>query len=199
MKKETEDEHYWIEAFRNGDEKALAHFFDIHHKALCYFCNRLIDNNAEAQDIVAECFVKIWQRQHTFETARSIKAFLYITSRNACLDYLKQLKRRTTRQEDYFRQLEVVDITVLNHVVESEFLSILHQEVALLPDQCRKVFSLIYFEGKKTDEIAELMDLSIKTVRNHKARAIELLHHSFLKKGVSDALTLAIFIFLNKK
>lgn len=198
MKKETEDENYWIDAFRKGDEMALAHFFDLYHRALCYFCNRLIENNSEAEDIVSECFVKIWQRRDTFETSRSIKAFLYISCRNASLNYLKQLKRRTALQEEYFRQLVVVDIAVLNQVVEAEFLNILHHEVSVLPDQCRKVFSLIYFEGKKTDEIAELMGLSVKTVRNHKARAVELLHHAFLKKGVSDAFAFAVFIFLNK-
>ncbi|PIG96933.1 hypothetical protein CS542_07950 [Pedobacter sp. IW39] len=53
----------------------------------------------------------------------------------------------------------------------------MNQEIEQLPEQCRKVFSMIYFEGK-TEEIAYIMDISVKTVRNHKSRAIELLHIS---------------------
>jgi len=196
---DKKDEQFWMDQFRFGNDKALAYFFDLHHKALCYFCKRMVQEHTEAEDIVSECFVKLWQRRDSFQTELSIKAFLYISCRNACLDFLKQLQRRTTRQEDYFRQLEVLDISVLNQVVESEFLNSLHLEVERLPEQCRKVFSLIYFEGKKTDEIAYLLGLSVKTVRNHKARAVELLHHAFLKKGISEAFTLAVFIFLNKK
>lgn len=193
------DATFWIDEFRNGNDGALSYIFDLHYRALCYFCRRLIQQKAEAEDIVSECFVKLWQRRDNFESTQGIKAFLYISCRNACLDFLKQLQKRTTIQEDYFRQLEVIDLGILNQVVESEFLNSLHHELAALPEQCRKIFSMIYFEGKKTDEIADLLGLSVKTVRNHKARAVRLLHSSFLKKGVSEVFMLFFYIFLQKK
>lgn len=199
MKDVTKDEHSWIEEFRKGDEKALAHFFRLYYHSLCYFVSKMIQDDAEAEDIAAISFIKLWDRKDGFETIGNIKAFLFITCKNASLNYLKQLERRTIRQEEYIQHLSDIDVVVLNQVVESEFLNILHQEVEQLPEQCSKVFSMIYFEGKKTDEIAEIMGISVKTVRNHKSRAIEMLHNSFLKKKVSQTLMLAIFIFLNKK
>ncbi|RKR83986.1 RNA polymerase sigma-70 factor (ECF subfamily) [Mucilaginibacter gracilis] len=195
----TDDTNLWTEALRKGDEKALAHFFKLHYRGLHYFVSKMVLDDAEAEDIAASAFVKLWERKEDFESAQGIKAFLFITCRNASLNFLKQLKRRTSKQQEYVQHLDLIDLAVLNQVVESEFLNILHQEVELLPEQCRNVFTLLYFEGKKTDEVASLMNISVKTVRNHKARAIEILHNSFLKKAASDALTLAVFIFLNKK
>lgn len=198
MHSEFKDDFDRMEAFRKGDEQGLAFFFKIHYRPLCYFVTKLIQDGVEAEDIVSLAFVRLWERRESFESPQRIKAFLYIACRNASLNYLKQLKRKSDLQEEYQKHLEVVDSTVLNHVVESEFLHSLHQEVALLPLQCRRVFTMLYFEGKKTDEIADSMGISVKTVRNYKARAIDILHNAFLKKGVSEALSLVVFIFLHK-
>jgi len=194
-----QEELDWIALFKLGDERALSYFFKQHYRSLCYFVTKMIQDEAEAEDTVAVAFVKLWERRDNFETAQSIKAFLFITCRNASLNYLKQLKRSTARQQEYLYHLEIMDTEVLNYVVESEFLNSLYMEVEQLPEQCRKVFSMLYFEGKKTDEIARSMDLSVKTVRNYKARAVEILHNAFLKKGISNALSLAVFIYLHKK
>ncbi|WP_316817620.1 RNA polymerase sigma-70 factor [Pedobacter nyackensis] len=188
-----------MEAFRKGDETALQYFFDLHYKSLCYFAAGLTGDDAEAEDIVADCFVKLWEQHERKETAQTIKAFLYISCRNACLNHLKKLKRRTGWQEDYLQQLENGNEKMLQQVVESEFLDVLDKEVAGLPGQCAEVFKLIYYEGRKTDEIAELLDINVKTVRNHKARAVELLRTSFLKKGLPDVLMLALTLYLKSK
>lgn len=188
-----------MEAFRRGDEAALQYFFDLHYKFLCYFAVGLTGDDSEAEDIVADCFVKLWEQHEQKETEQTIKAFLYISCRNACLNYLKKLKRRSGWQEDYLLQLENGDEKMLQQLVESEFLDVLDKEVAGLPGQCAAVFKLIYYEGKKTDEIAELLNINVKTVRNHKARAVELLRTSFLKKGLPDMLVLALMLYLNSK
>ena len=62
---------------------------------------------------------------------------------------------------------------------------------------CREVFNLIYFEGKKTDEIAFQLNLSVKTVRNHKARAVDQLKTAFLKKNLSGPFYLAFLLFID--
>ncbi|WEK18643.1 MAG: RNA polymerase sigma-70 factor [Candidatus Pedobacter colombiensis] len=194
-----EDEQYWMDGFRNGNNQALSHFFDLHYKPLSYFATRLTQDAMEAEDIVANCFVKLWKRHEDFQTVNNIKAFLYISCRNACLDHLKQLKRKTTAQEEYFKQLEESEETILFQIIEAEFLQLLNAEIQLLPEKCGEIFKLIYFDGKKTDEIAAELDLSVKTIRNHKARAVALLKTSFLKKGMKDGLYLALLLFLQNR
>lgn len=197
MKKEIQSEQFWVEAFQNGEQRGLSYFFDLHYKPLQYFASRLIQDHMQAEDLVAECFVKLWKREREVRDAGNIKAFLYISCRNACLNYLRLVKTRTTLQEIYFNQLEHSENDILANIVETEVLGVLVQEINMLPDKCAEVFKLIYFEQKKTDEIAVELNISPKTVRNHKAKAIELLRAAILKKGISGSLCLAVLLYLN--
>jgi RNA polymerase sigma-70 factor (ECF subfamily) len=187
-----------IVAFNTGDEESLSYFFKLHARSLKYFAEKLILDVAEAEDIVADCFYKMWEKRAEFDTTQNIKAFLFVSCRNACLNYLRGLKRKTAAQEHYFVQLERSQDTILNEIIETEFLQILNAEIDRLPERIREVVKLIYFEGKRTDEIAMQLDVSVKTVRNQKARAVELLKTAFLKKGMSAALLLALVLFLDK-
>jgi len=187
-----------ILAFNAGDEESLSHFFKLHARSLKYFAEKLILDMAEAEDIVADCFYKLWQKRTEFDTTQNIKAFLFISCRNACLNYLRGLKRKTAAQEHYFIQLEESEDTILNEIIETEFLQILNAEIDHLPEKIKEVFKLIYFDGKRTDEIAMQLNVSVKTVRNQKARAVELLKTAFLKRGMSAALMLALMLFLDR-
>ena len=195
---EQQNDQFWAGSFRKGEDEALAHFFKLHNKSLCYFAKRMVHDEEEAEDIVSECFLKLWERRRDFETAANIKSFLFISCRNACLDYLKHLKVKSAAQQAYFSQLKQSEETILYTIMESEFLEILSKEIDLLPEKCREIFKLIYFEGKKTDEIARELDLSVQTVRNQKTRAIELLKTVFLKKGMSSAFSIALLLFIGK-
>jgi RNA polymerase sigma-70 factor (family 1) len=196
--KAKHDDQYWIDAFRNGDERALSHFFELHHKALRYFATRLIQDKEEAEDIILMCFSKLWNGDHHEVTSlQNVKAFLYISCRNACFNYLKKLKTKSAAQELYYKQLEQSEESVLNKIIETEVVAMLAQEIAHLPEKCQEVFKLMYFDHKKPDEIAGELGISVKTVSGHKAKAITLLKASILKKGISDALFLAFLLFLD--
>lgn len=189
------EEESLIVPFNTGEEKAFAYFFDLHYKSLCYFAMPITQDEQQAEDIVSDCLFKLWQNRGNFKTAQNIKAFLYISCRNACLNYLRNLKRRNSAQELYFAQLQYSEETILFQIIETEILSILSKEIEELPYKCKEVFKMIYFDNMSTDEIALLLNISVKTVRGHKARAIELLKTQLIKKGVSKVVMLA-FLFL---
>jgi RNA polymerase sigma-70 factor (family 1) len=187
----------WIDQFRAGMESSLAYFFKEHHRSLCFFASKIVNDPFQAEDIVADCFIKLWNRRDTFETPENIKAFLYIACRNNCLNYLRDLKRRTDAQELYFQQLDLQSDEILYDIIDTEVVDILAREIEGLPDKCKKVFKLIYLEGKNTDEIAAALNLNVQTVRNHKTRAIELLRSQFLKKGLTATLQLFLLMFID--
>lgn len=85
-----------------------------------------------------------WERHHDFETEDNIKAFLCISCRNACLDYLRRLKVKSNAQEAYYSQLIDSEETILYQIVKSELLGALNKEIELLPDNYRQVFRYIY-------------------------------------------------------
>lgn len=194
--KKTTNEAHWVKALKQGEEAAFTHFFDLYHKSLCFFALRLLQNDAEGQEIVSDCFVKLWERRNNFETGTAIKAFLFISCRNACFNWLKRQKNISTKQSEYLLQLEKGEETILFELVETEILDMVNQEIEKLPDKCREVFNLIYLHQHKTSQVAIELGISVQTVRNHKTRAIQLLKTAFLKKGVSAALTLAFLLFI---
>lgn len=196
--KETHIGYDWMEAFRNGEEQALAHFFKLHSKSLAYFAGRMLDDKTEADDIVSKCFLKLWQKHEDFHSGQNIKAFLYISCRNACLDYLASLKVRTAAQQRYMEHLQHGGETLLYDVIQTEVLDLVNKGIEELPEKMKVIFKMLYVEGKTTAEISEELGLSIQTVRNQKTKAIDIIKNSLLKKGVSNALQLAFLLFVNK-
>ena len=164
-----------IDSLRKGDPDALQTLLKHYYSALCLFAERLLGDSAAAEDIVGESFIKLWNKRNDFETAQNIKAFLYITVRNACLNYLKRLKRDSLRQKQLAYLTNEKEEFVLNEMIRAEVLREIMLGINNLPEQCGKVLQLAYFSGLRNQQIAKLMNISVHTVKNQKARAIQLL------------------------
>jgi RNA polymerase sigma-70 factor (family 1) len=163
-----------IKALHQGDGRAFNEVFDKYYKALCYFTSRLISNREEAEDIVLITFSKFWQMRANFETLVNIKAFLYITGRNNCLDYLRYKQRQADFEKAYAYLLEN-DKEENPLKIETEVLRKIYAAIENLPLRCRKVFKLTYFQGLNANEIAEKLSISVSTVTSQRSRAIKLL------------------------
>jgi RNA polymerase sigma-70 factor (ECF subfamily) len=162
-------------ALRKGEPEALQSLLKLFYGALCLFAERMVTDRQVAEDIVGEAFIKLWNKRGDFETVQNIKAFLYISTRNACLNSLKQSKRETLSKKQLAYLNEEHTTFVLNDMVKAEVLAEIMREIEKLPEQCGKVLKLGYLQGMKNQEIADLMQISVHTVKNQKARAIQLL------------------------
>lgn len=156
--------------------------------SLCFFAKRLVDNDGEGEDIAADSFVKLLNRHDSFDTLPNIKAFLYITTRNACLNYLRHTQRQHSSKRELNRLQEKTDEHALSHMVHAEVLREVELEIEQLPNRCREIFKLIYYERRSADDIAELLGISINTVWVQRAKAIQLIRTNLLKKGMLSAL-----------
>ena len=83
-----------IEKLKQGDPDAYASFFNTYYNPLCYFAAQLVRDKPAAEDIVKDTFIKLWQKHRDFETPQNVKAFLYITVRNASLNFLRHMQVR---------------------------------------------------------------------------------------------------------
>jgi RNA polymerase sigma-70 factor (family 1) len=164
-----------IVSFRKGGPDALQSLLKLFYSPLCLFAERLLTDSAAAEDIVGESFIKLWNKHTDFESLQNIKAFMYITVRNACLNYLKQAKRESLSKKQLAYITGEKEEFVLNEMIRAEVLKEIMQEISNLPEQCRKVLKMGYLEGLKNQEIADLLNISVHTVKNQKARAIQLL------------------------
>jgi RNA polymerase sigma-70 factor (ECF subfamily) len=164
-----------IVSFKKGGPDALQSLLKRFYNPLCLFAERLLADRAAAEDIVGESFIKLWHKRTDFETLQNIKAFMYITVRNACLNYLKQAKRDSLSKKQLAYLTGEKEEFVLNEMIRAEVLKEIMNEINNLPEQCGKVLKLGYLEGLKNQEIAALLNISVHTVKNQKARAIQLL------------------------
>jgi RNA polymerase sigma-70 factor (family 1) len=183
-----------IVSLRKGGPDALQSLLKQFYNPLCLFADRLLADRAASEDIVGEAFVKLWQKRTNFETLQNLKAFMYITVRNACLNHLKQAKRDSLNQKQLAYLTGEKEEFVLNEMIRAEVLKEIMQEINNLPEQCGKVLKMGYLEGLKNQEIANLLNISVHTVKNQKARAIQLLKTRLRNRDLMTFLSLCTFL-----
>jgi len=168
--------------FRSGNEEGFNYFFNEYYKPLYFFASRYVKDNAAAEDIITESFIKLWDKREIFETEAGIKGYLYKTVYNACLRWLEQLHRKTLYATSFAAQTSITEQPYTNNIIKAETIHQLHIAIANLPSQCKKIFTKLYIEGKQPSEIAKEMNLTISTIKNQKARGIKLLRPELASK-----------------
>ena len=153
--------------------------FHLFNPALCFFARRLVNDSAIAQDIVTDVFVKLWQKQSDFTTVYAVKAFLYISTRNACLNHNQQSSYQARVRENIRLQSNDIEAEVMNEAIHAEVLHQVYKIVNDLPEKCKEVMLLSYTKGLDCHEIARQMRLSVHTVRNQKSRGVHLIKNRF--------------------
>lgn len=164
-----------ISRFKTGDTSALESLYRSFYQRLCFFANRLLQDSQAAEDIVEDTFIKLWQRHTDFENTQNIKAFLYISTRNACLNTLKQVQRDSLNKKQVAYLTGDQEAPVVNEIIRAEVLEEIMRAINSLPGQCQKIFKMSFIEGLKNQAIADLLSISVHTVKNQKVRALQLL------------------------
>jgi RNA polymerase sigma-70 factor (family 1) len=164
-----------LDGLRNGNESCFTTVFNNLYPALCYYAFQITGNQAAAEDIAEESFIKIWQLRGQFSEYNFLKSFLYKTVRNACIDLLRRQNRKRLQQNNIAGATEANDKTALEKIIQAEVFRELYHTLEHLPMQSRKVVSKFYIEGKSLKQIAKEMDLGIGTVKAHKKRGLVFL------------------------
>jgi RNA polymerase sigma-70 factor (family 1) len=165
-------------------EKSFTTFFHDHYSSLCFFANRFVKDPQEAEDIVAEVAVKIWEKRETLEHAAALKNYFYTSIRNACLRFLENKERKTIREEDAPYIYPVQSTNTLENIIRTEMFREVERALDHLPPQCRKVFTKLYIEGKTVAQAAKELQLNTSTVKAHKQRGLVILRKKLSSPGI---------------
>lgn len=183
-----------IAQFTRGDTEAFTAIYNAYYPTLYSFVKKFIPEREDAEDITADIFVKLWRMHANFDNIKNIEAFLYITARNACLDFLRQLKRRNEKQKELlYVLLQEPAEGILPEDIKAEVLAAILQEIEKLPRSCRNVFKMAYLEGLSNSEIAESLRINNQSVRNHKQRAVKLLRLALLNRDRLAGTLIALY------
>jgi RNA polymerase sigma-70 factor (family 1) len=161
---------------RKGLPLSLKDFFFQYYSSLCFFAEKIVQDQPAAEDIVQDTFVKLWQKQPDFSGYRNIKAVLYIAVKNACVNFIKTRRRSTRKKQQWgYLLLQETATFALTEIVRTESIRQLHEELQKLPPECRNVMQLLFVEGWDNKKVATHLDIAVSTVRNHRAKGIQLL------------------------
>ncbi|SEI52412.1 RNA polymerase sigma-70 factor, ECF subfamily [Dyadobacter sp. SG02] len=142
---------------------------------LVYFSMQIVRDKDIARDLVQDAFIRYWQNQETIISSEvAAKNFLYVSVRNASFNHVRHNKV----VEDYagrFNSEEMEEASVMESIITAEVLAEIHLAIESLPESYRLVSVMGYMEGKKNQEIADILGMSVNTVKKQKQRALELL------------------------
>lgn len=170
--------------------EAFKQLFKDYYQDLAYFSAKILKDSIVAEDITQEVFIRLWEKENHFDNLLSLKSYLYLSARNACINYLKH-HRIVTEFENSLSE-ETSEESTWNTIVESEIISILSEYIHQLPLECAKIMDLV-MQGYNSTEISTLTGASSSTVRSQKQRGIAL-----LKKMVSPELYALLILFLQQ-
>ena len=171
-----------IVQFNQGDTEAFTAIYNKYFSTLYYFVKRFVPEREDAEDITADVFVKLWSLRANLNSIKNIEAFLYITGRNACLDFLRHIQRRGMRQKELLHALlQEKEEGQLTEDVKTLVLKAIYEEIEKLPRSCRAVFKMAYLDGLSNGQIAEALSINNQSVRNHKLRAVKILRIALLR------------------
>lgn len=176
-----------ITGLREGDQKVFDDIFNAFYSPLCRYCTRLVYDPLVAEEIVQDLFCKIWIKRNELEIDTSLKAYLYRAVLNHSLNYLNHLKT-----EDKYRQYIGFQLHGnLNHpqeiLEEKDIQQILSRAILNMPEKRREIFEMSRQHDMKYSEIAEKLNISVKTVESQISKALE-----YLRKVLSEVLSVLI-------
>ncbi len=143
-----------------------------HFSMLVGFAFQYVEDSDVAEDVVQEVFSNLWNQSDQLEVRTNIKSYLFGAVRNACLNHLRHLKVVESHAQ-VTMQVEESDQTTFMEMDELQ--KKLEAALDQLPEKRRQIFELSRFEEKKYHEIAEELDISIKTVETQMSRALKVM------------------------
>lgn len=156
------------------DEAVFEQLFRQFHPALCRYAFGVLKDVAASEEVVQDVFLKIWEKRNELQVTVSVKAYLYRAVHNSCLNRIDKKKREVRMDEVPLKVVHQASAPV-EDVQSRELEKAIAAAMQQLPEQCRKVFELSRFGDMKYKEIADALNISVKTVENQMGKALRIM------------------------
>ncbi|MDF2474587.1 MAG: polymerase sigma-70 factor [Sphingobacterium sp.] len=181
-----------LENFLKGEEQACTYIYNRYFSRICLYASSFVDETKEAEDIAEEGFIRLWQGKRNFESLAHLKAALYQTTRRVGLNHQTARQRRLNRVDIYAAQQDQDQNSHLQEIIYAEAMAELYEAIQKLPPKAREIIQLTYLQGNSNQEVADLLHISIQTVKNQKMRALSLLRQHLNRDSFNYLLSLLV-------
>ena len=186
------DNEILVYHLKKGDELAYVYLVETYSKILFSYALCLTNNKAMAKDIIQDVFYQVWKSRKKLNSRYSLKGYLFKITYNNYINQYHKNRAMNLLEHNY--------MDTLNEVISDDNADLLERKIAIvregitnLPSKCKKVFLLSKDDGLTNNEIAEYLNISIKTVEGHLTKAYQL-----LRKNVGKKLEKILFLLFNQ-
>lgn len=180
-------EESFLHRINNKERAAYHELFRIYYRSLVLYAMRYLERQEEAEDVVQDLFVAVWEKKEHFLSEQSMRVFLYNAVRNDCLNRLKHRKVQD-KYVDYVKKQSDEHVGDYDEL-EEELYRWMFEVIDRLPARCREVF-LCHLDGKTNEEIASELHITVLTVKTQKKKALK-----FLREQMGNATVYFLYIF----
>ncbi len=190
------DQQNIIQQFKNGEKSAFEHIFRQYFVRLCIYAQNIIRSKEVAEEVVEDLFLFLWENCGDINITGSLSSYLYRSVHNRCVKYLKHMeveKKYLEKQQNIYLDRDSgefisTDYPVAN-LISKELEQSIEKAIQSLPEQCREVFIQNRIYDHSYLEIAEMLKISVNTVKTQMARALQK-----LRTELKEYLPLIFFI-----
>ena len=162
-----------------NDQGAFSTLYRLFFMRLFNFAKSYVHNREVAEELVNDVMVGLWNRRSEISGIQNLETYLFVAARNRSLNHLSQHSPFQVTLEPESGEIEIVHTDDPERLLEwRELYELLAQAVEELPDQCRTVFKLVKEEGFSYKQVAEILDISPRTVETQLYRAMKKLHQT---------------------
>jgi RNA polymerase sigma-70 factor (family 1) len=157
----------------NDDQGAFGELFSLYYPRLLTFAVSILKKHELGEEVVEDVFLKLWQNRKMLDAIKNINYYLLVAVKHTALDYLtKEKKMRYVSLENVELEFGDVELNPENALISMESILAIQKIIESLPDKCKLIFRLIKENGLKYREVAELLNISIKTVETQMTIAL---------------------------
>ncbi|MBV6520183.1 MAG: hypothetical protein MNPFHGCM_00288 [Gemmatimonadaceae bacterium] len=175
----SESDAALVRRIRAGDERALEDVFRANYAGMAAFVLRYVNAPDVAEELVQDIFLKLWSRREQLSDIESLKTYLYRAVRNQALNWLRRRKLERRWEEEHGEDAEPVSLAAADDgATEEEVAAAVRVAIERLPPRCREIFLLSRDGGLTYNDIARVLEISVKTVETQMGRALKSLRGS---------------------
>lgn len=185
----TYDEVHALKLLSKGSEKGFTAIYNRYAPGVAHFALRLLRSRALAQDLVQEVFYKIWVEHERFAAVDDFESYLFICVRNRASDLLKKRGREEMLKAEYLAQKKVGENSVEDYMQDKELSEYINKAIDELPAQMKRVYRMLTDERMSQKDIADQLNISQVTVKDHIYSARVFIRKRIEKHIVATAYT----------
>ena len=177
-------------------ETGFEMLFRSQFSGLCFFAQKYVKDIDTAKEIVQDAFLSLWEKRDTIDMDRQVKSYLTMIIHNKCTNYLRDNRKFDTNILGIENLLDVPVYESSDTLITGELKAKIDEAIGELPEKCREIFVMNRYENLKYQEIADKLQISVKTVETQMSRALQ---HMRLRLAAYLTVLVAFVIgFLNR-